>query len=465
MNTKNNNFSPRRDNNAPQERQERNARRPALEQRRAAAPMNTAMKDSLAILMRQSMQHASPADRAPWSRTNLGPIPSEHQDGITHVNFGPTAQTQLGQVLSFANPLRFMHPALGVEIPSMQHFWIFLQDGARNLGIFKFTNDKLRAFMRKNGSGKYLPNQYALLAQAYWYKFQEHQLLSELFVDVDALFDYYIIDARGRRRPQSAAHLVDILKYIRATLRNGQRANFVTFLDRDVQLELQDLRGGELAYRVADLLANAVTEHLEIAEEQEQQGKPYHKNQQGKQVKQGTTGYLQAVTGVTTMTELDAEHAQEHDEYLGMAFDPSPCGMALSMSGVNHEHAVTLGVVSEPSTTSMGLTYPEELAAALANTTDLTETVKQVETLKRRVDAGEDIQKVATELGMEITLVTEGVHAPAAPAAPSEPAAPAEPAAPQAPAAPAAPSAPTGEDDGTVIDFGGFKPVMATLTS
>lgn len=215
---------------------------------------NPAMQEALSVLARQSLQHAAPADRAPSSHTNLGPIPSDDKDGISHVNFGPSSKSQLGQLLSFANTLRFWHPILEVEVPSMQHFWVFLQEGATNKQVFKFGNDKLRAFMRTAGPGNYVPNQYAMLAQAYWFKFQEHSLLGETFANMNVLFDYYLSDARGRRRPVSAGHLVDILKNLKTAIRNNREPDLTQFMDRDVQLEVRGLQFEERVYRNNEIL-------------------------------------------------------------------------------------------------------------------------------------------------------------------------------------------------------------------
>lgn len=261
---------------------------------------NNVFQEKLNVLALQSLQHAAPEDRAPGSKTNLGQIPPDSADGVTHINFGPSAKSQLGQLLSFANPLRFYHPGLDIEIPSMQHLWVFLQEGATNRNIFKLSNDRLRAFMRTAGSGKYIPNQFALIAQAYWYKFQEHQLLGDLFADVNVLFDYYLSDARGRRRPMSASHLVDILKVLKQALRQGLQPDLTPFMDRDVQIELKSLQIYARLDRIDEILNDAIVKHLK---------------------------------------------AQQ---------DPRPAVKAKTEQGVQNE----------PSATSMGLTYPEEVQQA-----------------------------------------------------------------------------------------------------
>ena len=238
---------------------------PAIE-RRVTPILNNAMREALQVLTMQSLQHAPAEDRAPRSRTGLGPIPEAGTDGITHVNFGPSAVTELGQVLSFANTLRFYHPVLDLEIPTLQHFWVFLQEGAVDKNIFTLNSDKLRKRQRTNAVAKYLPNQYALLAQAYWFKISEHQLIGDVLVDVNAKFDYYLRDMYNPRRPVSAGHLVDILKTTRQALYDGYEPDFVPFMDLDVQLTFQGLDSSEYAQQTSEVLAHALLANVRALE-------------------------------------------------------------------------------------------------------------------------------------------------------------------------------------------------------
>lgn len=262
-----------RNNNASRTRNKNDQqRRPAQQQRLtsgSAAPapaarreslLNPAMAEGLSQLMRQSFAEAPPEQLAPHAATRLPPIPSSDKDGVTYINFSASARTELGQILSFDNMLAFDHTLIDVRVPTIQHFWAFIQSGGVNPKIFSFSNDKLRAHIRQQGRPVYQRNQYALLAHAYWLKFMQYPALIDVMVNYTGEFDYFLDRASIRKRPVAAPYLVDIMKQIRSALRRGHDLDLVRFMDRDVQMELRTLTNGQRDARVAEILDKAFKE-------------------------------------------------------------------------------------------------------------------------------------------------------------------------------------------------------------
>lgn len=262
-----------RNNNASRTRNKNDQqRRPAQQQRLtsgSAAPapaprreslLNPAMAEGLSQLMRQSFAEAPPEQLAPHAATRLPPIPSSDKDGVTYINFSSSARTELGQILSFDNMLAFDHTLIDVRVPTIQHFWAFIQSGGVNPKIFSFNSDKLRGHIRQQGRPVYQRNQYALLAHAYWLKFMQYPALIDVMVNYTGEFDYFLDRELNRKRPVAAPYLVDIMKQIRAALRRGHDLDLVRFMDRDVQMELRPLPNAQRDARVAEILDKAFKE-------------------------------------------------------------------------------------------------------------------------------------------------------------------------------------------------------------
>lgn len=255
--TRNKNDQPRRP--AQQQRLTSGSAAPAPAARRESL-LNPAMAEGLSQLMRQSFAEAPPEQLAPHAATRLPPIPSSDKDGVTYINFSASARTELGQILSFDNMLAFDHTLIDVRVPTIQHFWAFIQSGGVNPKIFSFSNDKLRAHIRQQGRPVYQRNQYALLAHAYWLKFMQYPALIDVMVNYTGEFDYFLDRASIRKRPVAAPYLVDIMKQIRSALRRGHDLDLVRFMDRDVQMELRTLTNGQRDARVAEILDKAFKE-------------------------------------------------------------------------------------------------------------------------------------------------------------------------------------------------------------
>lgn len=376
---------------------------------------NPAMADSLQALMRQSFAETPPENLAPHAGTRLGPIPSADKDGITYINFSRSARTELGHVLSFDNMLGFDHPVLGLKVPTIQHYWAFVQNGATNARVFSYTTDRLRSFIRQLGKPTYVRHQYALLAQAYWNKFKAYPTLADIFVNCDADLDYVIDSDAGRRRPMSAAYLVDILKQCRAALRSGRELDLVRFMDQDVQLELKSLSRADCAQRVTEILDGI----HQAARERDEQFQAEKKARQAKpQPNQGKNKQRQ--------NKADKAAPVEQASMASVAVAPFVARIS------DQDQAAVDPAKTEPVDVN-AFTFPGNVEAAAA---------------------------------------------PAAPAAPSAPAAPAASANPEAapsPAAPAAPSASAEEgeqtavpadEDGDAVVLNGFTaPVSAAVAA
>lgn len=388
---------------------------------------NPAMADGLQALMKQSFAEAPPEQLAPHAHVRLGQIPSSSNDGVTYINFSSAARTELGHLLSFDNMLAFEHPLLGIKVPTIQHYWAFIQSGVENHKIFSFTNEKLRGFQRQLGRPVHVRNQYGLLAAAYWAKFQAYPTLIDVFVQYKEDFDYFLDRENNRRRPMSAPYLVDIMRQIRVALRTGRPLDLARFMDQDVQLEVKTMTPAARTERVLQILsdqhktARARIEQSRANKEANRQ-KQQARAQEPEAAASVTTNDLISVASTGFKPRLTPEELAENNATSVAA--ASPQASAVEQSGPDDD-----------------ATMSHLRAQAEAMPIDMVEAVDVLDS--------EDVVAVA---------------APTAPASPSAPAAPASPAAPAAPASPAAPAAPSASaEDGDVLVLNGFVVPAAQL--
>lgn len=369
----------------------------------ASSLFNPAMVDGLAVLRQQSMAYATPEQLTPRASFQFQSAPQPGDDGVTHVNFSISAKSELGQVLSFDNPLRFFHPGLNLSMPSIYHFWMFLQSGG-NTRAFKTDATKLRSLLPGGSSSKTTPvrNQYALLMQAYWYKLQEHSLLADVLIQYRGKFDYYLDDHRGVRRPQSAPLLVDMMMALRRALANRTTPNLIDFLDQDEQARVK--REGLDSYEDIDALLTTQLESSRLQLEE------------AKRASEAARAQAKAAKQQPKVAK-QRSHSKQHQR----------------------------GVVVPPT----ALPLAEAGKQAPAETTE-------------QASSALVIKPYVPHVENEVSAA-----APTAPASPASPAAPASPGGGAAPSAPSSPSAPTAqgeeqvEDSERVVVLDGLKSASA----
>jgi hypothetical protein len=159
----------------------------------------------------------------------LPPLSIRKVDGVDHLNIWESGRTKLGKFLAPAAPVAFMHPVFG-PFNSIESFWHYIRNEERDDRLRSMPPITARKYARRLHSA-HIPNFYAVIMDAIWYKLAANKQMMERFKSNDLPLDmYYIFRESGLPiRANSINWLMPGFNEIEKALKEDRNPNF-TFL-------------------------------------------------------------------------------------------------------------------------------------------------------------------------------------------------------------------------------------------
>ncbi len=180
--------------------------------------------------------------KAPSLHNKIPVMPSlaqYNEDGVDHINIWERGNTEIGKFLAHGSHTPFHHPYFGL-FNNIEAFWHYIRSEERDDRIRLMNNLSAKKFSENFNLIK-VPNFYAVIMDANWFKIKEYPhkaaLLKESTLPLEM---YYIYRDNGVPiRPMFAAWALQGFEEIRKALKEDRDPDF-KFLMRPVVDDIYD---------------------------------------------------------------------------------------------------------------------------------------------------------------------------------------------------------------------------------
>lgn len=156
----------------------------------------------------------------------MPPLSQYERDGGDHINIWERAQTNIGKFLAHGSHTPFHHPIFGL-FNNIECFWHYIRSEERDDRIRVMNNLSAKKFSENFKLVK-IPNFYAVIMEANWFKIKEYPEMGDLLKESTLPLEMYYVykDSGVPIRPMFAAWALQGFNEIRTALKEGRDANF-----------------------------------------------------------------------------------------------------------------------------------------------------------------------------------------------------------------------------------------------